>query len=224
MKRILAHRPTPATAIACVALFVALGGVSYGVATGSIDSREIADDTIRSKDLRNNGVVSRDLRNNQVYGVDIRNNTIRGRDVAPNTLNDDQIDESRLAQVPSALDAARLGGRAAADYASKAEPVRLVGTPGEPPFAGGTTPHGMGALAPGFWKDDSGVVHLQGTVDGPGSLFFLPEGYRPAAFARFAVATPAGGIQALAIGPDGGVTTSTGSAVALDGVSFRAAG
>ena len=38
MKRIAELRPTPATAIACLALFVSLGGVSYGVAAGSIDS------------------------------------------------------------------------------------------------------------------------------------------------------------------------------------------
>jgi hypothetical protein len=32
MKRLLAHRPTPALVVALVALFVSLGGVSYGAA------------------------------------------------------------------------------------------------------------------------------------------------------------------------------------------------
>ena len=39
---------TPATVLAALALGVSLGGVSYGVATGSINSREIKNGTIRS--------------------------------------------------------------------------------------------------------------------------------------------------------------------------------
>ena len=33
------RRPSPALVIACIALFVSLGGVGYAAATGSIDSR-----------------------------------------------------------------------------------------------------------------------------------------------------------------------------------------
>jgi len=51
-KRIRFSRPSPALAIACIALFVAMGGVSYGVATGSIDSREIKDGSIRNRDFK----------------------------------------------------------------------------------------------------------------------------------------------------------------------------
>ena len=54
MKYILRRRPSPALVIACIALFVSLGGVSYAVATGSIDSREIRNNTISSNDVRNN--------------------------------------------------------------------------------------------------------------------------------------------------------------------------
>ena len=41
MNRIKLGRPSPALVIACIALFVALGGVGYAAATGSIDSREL---------------------------------------------------------------------------------------------------------------------------------------------------------------------------------------
>ena len=59
MKSLLHHRrPSPALVIACIALFVSLGGVSYAVATGSIDSREIANNKIRSMDIRNGGVLT----------------------------------------------------------------------------------------------------------------------------------------------------------------------
>ena len=216
------RRPSPATAIAAIALFVALGGVSYGFATGSIDSREIADNTIRSKDVRNNGLLTRDLRNNDIRGIDIRNNTIRARDVAPDTLTDDQIDESKLQEVPGA---ARLAGRLPSDFANaQPEAVHLVGTTGEPAFAPGASATGGSSLEPGFWRDGVGDVRLQGSVDGAAGLVFtLPEGYRPAGTTRFHV--PAGGGAAtVEIEADGDVVVSGADPVSLDGVAFRAAG
>ena len=86
MKTILTRRPSPAMVIALIALFVSLSGVSYGVATGFIDSREI----------KNNEVRTRDLRNNDVRGVDIRNSTVQGRDIAPNTVTGYDIREDAL--------------------------------------------------------------------------------------------------------------------------------
>jgi hypothetical protein len=69
---------------------VALGGTSYAVATGSIGSREIADNGVRGKD--------------------IRNRTITGRDVKRNGLGGASIKESRLGRVPHAREADKLGG------------------------------------------------------------------------------------------------------------------
>jgi hypothetical protein len=94
--------PSPALVIACVALFVSLGGVSYGVATGFIDSREIKNNTIRSKDVRNNTLRTFDVRNNEVRGFDIRNSTIQGRDVAFDTITGADVSEGSLGKVPSA--------------------------------------------------------------------------------------------------------------------------
>jgi hypothetical protein len=103
LKSILRRRPSPALVISCVALFVSLGGVSYGVATGFIDSREIQNNTVSSKDLRNNTVRTFDLRNNEVRGFDIRNSTVQGRDVALNTLTGADVSERDLDKVPSAI-------------------------------------------------------------------------------------------------------------------------
>jgi hypothetical protein len=102
VKSFLSRRPSPALVISLIALFVSLSGVSYGVATGFIDSRELKNNQVRSVDLRNNDVRTRDLRNNEVRGRDIRNSTIQGGDVALNTLTGDDINESRLGKVPSA--------------------------------------------------------------------------------------------------------------------------
>jgi hypothetical protein len=119
------RRPSPAIVISLVALFLSLGGVSYGVATGSIDSREIRNNDVRTRDLRNNDVRTLDLRNNEVRGRDIRNSTIQGRDVALNTLTGDDVSEGSLGQVPSAADAAGLGGRPAGEYVDRGAYVRF---------------------------------------------------------------------------------------------------
>src|SRR2546423_15289314 len=92
MSRFKPRPPSPSMAVALLALFVSLGGVSYGLATGSIDSREIKNNTIRTQDIRND----------QVRGRDIRNSTIRSPDVALDTLTGLDINESKLGNVPSA--------------------------------------------------------------------------------------------------------------------------
>jgi hypothetical protein len=95
--------------IGYLALFVALGGTSYAVSTGFIDSREIKNNTIRTGDLRNNEVRSRD----------IRNRTLVGRDHLSNSLGGDQIAESKLGEVPTAGtadNALALGGLPASSF------------------------------------------------------------------------------------------------------------
>jgi hypothetical protein len=114
---ILRRRPSPALVISMIALFVSLSGVSYGVATGFIDSREIKNNQIRSLDVRNNQVRSRDLRNNEIRGIDIRNSTVQGRDIALSTVTGEDIAESTLGKVPSA---------AAADAATSAGEVSTL--------------------------------------------------------------------------------------------------
>ena len=103
MKSILRRRPSPAMIVALIALFVSLSGVSYGVATGFIDSREIKNNEVRSIDVRNNEIRTRDLRNNEVRGIDIRNSTVQGRDIALNTVTGEDVKEDTLQKVPSAL-------------------------------------------------------------------------------------------------------------------------
>jgi hypothetical protein len=66
----LRSRVSYANVMATVAVFVALGGTSYAVANGSIDSREIKNNTVRSKDIRNNEVRSGDVRNQSLLAQD----------------------------------------------------------------------------------------------------------------------------------------------------------
>ena len=105
MKSLLGRRPSPALVIALIALFVSLSGVSYGVATGFIDSREIKNNEVRSLDIRNNEIRTRDLRNNQVRGIDIRNSSVQGRDIALNTVTGEGRERVDPRQGPERRDA-----------------------------------------------------------------------------------------------------------------------
>ena len=133
---------SPPMAVSLLALFVSLGGVSYGLAVGSIGSREIENGSIQSRDSRNGAirgedvrnatVLSRDVKDGALRGADVRNHTLRGRDIAPgtigtgeladggilgsdvrpNALGDRQIDETKL-------DVNRLGGVPASRYVKR---------------------------------------------------------------------------------------------------------
>ena len=118
MKSLLRRRPSPALVISSIALFVSLSGVSYGVATGFIDSREIKNNEVRSLDIRNNEVRTRDLRNNEIRGIDIRNSTIQGRDIGLNQVTGEDVREDTLQKVPSALMADTATSAARADVAT----------------------------------------------------------------------------------------------------------
>jgi hypothetical protein len=111
MSRIASRRPSASLVIACLALFVALGGVGYAAAT--IGSAAIVDNSIRSKD--------------------VRNNDLRGKDVRANTLKGADVDESSLGKVPSAAnaDSAATAAHAAnADSATNASQAANADTVG----------------------------------------------------------------------------------------------
>ena len=75
MKRFV-RRPSPALLISCIALFVALGGVSYGVATGSIDGREIKNGSIGAKDIKKRSITGNQIGGNRLGGGSIKESTL----------------------------------------------------------------------------------------------------------------------------------------------------
>ena len=126
-------------AVGYLALFVALGGTSYAVATGSIDSREIKNNAVASKDLRNNGVTGRDVRNRSLTGGDVRSESLGGA----------QVNEATLGEVPratSAGDAATLGGLGPGAFA-RANPAATVDVPSGAPQRTVLALGGLGEVA-----------------------------------------------------------------------------
>ena len=123
MKRRRLSRPSPALLIACLALFVALGGTVLAATT--IDGR-----TIRVKSLPGNRLTVGSLPGNRLQA-----GTIPGNRLVPRSVKAKQIDVGSLGPVPSAThadtaDAARRAQTAiAADHAADATTIngRAVG-------------------------------------------------------------------------------------------------
>ncbi|MBS1886217.1 MAG: hypothetical protein JSU06_03425 [Actinobacteria bacterium] len=133
MKRSRRLRPSPALLIACLALFVALGGTV--LAATKIDGG-----TIRVKSLPGNRLEVGSVPGNRLQAA-----TIPGSRIAPRSLNGDRLDLATLGQVPSAAhaDAADTARRAqvatAAEHAADATTIngRSVGcAAGRQQFAG----------------------------------------------------------------------------------------
>jgi hypothetical protein len=125
MKHSRRLRPSPALVIACLALFVALGGTV--LAATKIDGHKI-----RVKSLPGNRLEVGTLAGNR-----LRPGTIPGNRIAPGSLKGEQIDVGTLGQVPSAAhadsadNARRAATATAADHATDATTVngRSVGCP-----------------------------------------------------------------------------------------------
>lgn len=113
----------------------------------------------------------------------------------------------------------------------KAETYREIGAAGQPAFQNGWTNFGGAFSQAGFYKDSEGLVHLKGTLLGPGdgsTAFRLPAGYRPPE-ALFLPMAGGGPIAANLIILSGGQVQPTcegagACAVGIDGLIFRAAG
>src|SRR5918999_1320561 len=242
MRSVFTRRPSPAMAVAFVALLAGLSGTAVALpGKNRVDSGDIRNNSVSSKDLRNNNVATKDVKNNNLRSNDIRNNTLTGND----------INEGSLGQVPSANTANSATTANTANNIAPPEGFHQVGAAGEPPFLNGCTPHTLGVPgaeveSPGFYKDREGRVHLKGVYACPASnsiVFQLPPGYRPAnnrilTFPGFCLDgctdSPSGddqrtGLLAI-IGagtpvPQGdGAVTGDGSQMSLDGISFRPGG
>lgn len=124
--------------VALLALFLALGGVAYGVAADSVGTVAIKDSSLLSRDIKDGAVQGRDVQDGTLHGSDIRDGSVRGadvhdgslrsadiadgsvagRDLADNAIGDREIDETQL-------DIQRLAGYDAKRYIRNVRQVRV---------------------------------------------------------------------------------------------------
>jgi len=204
--RIFKQKPSPAIIVAIAALVVAVGGTAFA---GPI--AEISLSKGEKKQIRK---ISRNIANK------VSNRRITKRAPALTVAGAQNANTANTAKTAdSAKDAEQLGGTSASGYAkSQQEDVTVatllgawVDEPGRAPVS--------------FYKDNFGIVHLEGvTQSGGGDIFFLPPGYRPGADANFLIYTSAVTPGGLFIGDDGQVNLLAGNNefVSLYGVTFRA--
>ena len=91
-------RPSHATVVAYLALFVALAtGTAY--AANTVFSGDIVDGQVKTVDLANGAVVVAKLADGSVTTQKVQNGTLKGEDVLDNTLRGADIDESTLSSI-----------------------------------------------------------------------------------------------------------------------------
>jgi hypothetical protein len=93
MRRLYARRPTPAMAVAFIALLAALSGTAVALP---------GTNTVDSGDIKRGAVKRSDIGRNAVNGSKIASGAVRSSDVGNDSLTGTDVNESTLGEVPSA--------------------------------------------------------------------------------------------------------------------------
>jgi hypothetical protein len=204
--------------VAYLALFAALGGSAYAFQLGK------------------NSVGPKQLKKNAVTTAKVKNGAITAAKVEGGSLTGAQINSSTLGTVPSA---AHAGSADVAGSLPPPEAWHVVGGPGEPQFQNGCTNAKLPDTASvRFYKDQIGIVHLEGIYDGCSSegvtAFQLPAGFRPRPNLNFSLPQPMSIINGVIVVHGGAPIQAPGEIGAvkcpvegpefciLDGITFRA--
>jgi hypothetical protein len=129
MSRILRRRPSPAMAVAFIALCVALAGTASALpGRNQVKRDDIARNAVRSNDITRNAIRNRHIKARQVTRSKIARRSINSLLVGTDALVGSNILESSLAKVP---DADKLDGKDSADFASVTRVDRFTLTNGQ---------------------------------------------------------------------------------------------
>jgi hypothetical protein len=87
MNSLFRRKPSHATVVAYLALFVALGGSSY--AAVKVGSKQIVNNTVSSTDVRNNSLTSKDVHDRSLLAKDFKTGQLPRGDTGPRGLTGD---------------------------------------------------------------------------------------------------------------------------------------
>jgi hypothetical protein len=122
-------RPSFATCIALLALFISLGGTTYAVTSlprESVGTTQLRERAVTEDKLATDAVVTRKLANGAVRAPKIARGAVTGSRIASNTIGGEQVDESALATVPSAQEAEHAKVATRAGVADRVERIDQV--------------------------------------------------------------------------------------------------
>lgn len=89
-------RPSPALAIACLALFLALTGSAFAAAKISVGSRQIVNGSVRTVDLRDDAVTSPKIADATITAGDLGTDSVGSDEIAKDAVNQDEIAENAV--------------------------------------------------------------------------------------------------------------------------------
>jgi hypothetical protein len=128
------RRPSPAMAVAFVALLAALSGTAVALpGKNTVDSGDLRKNSVKSSDIANRAVKTADLANNAVRSAKVRNNTLTGNDVNESTFGKvpSAANADTAANATNANNANALGGQPAGAFEGARETIPFSFTTGE---------------------------------------------------------------------------------------------
>jgi len=233
LHRIVSRRPSPATIISLVALFVALGGTGYAAVAlaprNSVGSAQVINGSLLKKDLSKKTVAAlkgnRGLRGPAGPRGAAGPAGAAGAVGATGAAGAAGAAGAQGATGPVGPATGAAGGALAGNYPNPTlapiEAWHEIGAAGEPAFVNSWHNFGGGFSTAAFAKDSLGFVHLKGTITGGTAItaFTLPAGYRPALSLFIPMANVTFGyiLSTGAVQPND-FTVDVG----LDGITFKA--
>ena len=106
-------RPSPAMAISCVALFLALVGTAFAAPKFAVRSAQIVNGTVRTVDLRDNAVKSSKVADATITADDLGTDSVNTDEIAKDAVKADEIAENAVASPEVAPDSLTAGDLAA---------------------------------------------------------------------------------------------------------------